>query len=70
MFIDLTNRLLTILFFMGLLVTLRHIYYLIQTYLTSTDEEPVKYRVSTESLIWLCISIAYVLTSIFNGIKL
>lgn len=70
MFIELTNRILTILFFMGLLVTLRHMYYFIQAYFTSTEEEPVKYRASTESLIWLCLSMAYILTVIFNGIKL
>jgi hypothetical protein len=70
MLIEIINRVLTTLFFMALLVTLRHVYYFIQAYFISTEEEPVKYKVSTQSLIWLCLSMAYVFTALVNGVML
>jgi hypothetical protein len=64
------NKILITLFLMACLTTLRHLYYFIQAYLTSTDEVPVKYRVSSISLLFLCISIAFILSSIITGITL
>ena len=54
---------------MSCLTTLRHGYYFIQTFVSSTNEEPVKYRISKLSLLFLCLSIGYILTSILMGIK-
>ncbi len=70
MLIEIINRVLTTLFFMALLVTLRHVYYFIQAYFTSTEEEPVKYKTSPQSLIWLCLSMAYVFAALVNGVML
>ncbi len=70
MLIDILNRILITAFFMSCLATLRHCYYFIQAYFTSTEEAPVKYRVSKMSLFFLCVSIAYILSVIFTGIKL
>jgi len=70
MILDILNKILIVLFFMSCLTTIRHAYYFVQAFFTSTDEEPVKYRISNTSLILLCISISYILTVIFTGIKL
>jgi hypothetical protein len=70
MLIDIINRILLVLLFMSGLTTIRHVYYFIQAYFTSTEEQPVKYRVSKAALFYLCISIAYILSVIFTGIKL
>ena len=64
------NKILITLFFMACLTTIRHAYYFTQAYLTSTDELPVKYRVSNVSLLFLCISIAFILSSIITGITI
>ena len=70
MLIDLSNKVLMICFFLSCLTTLRHGYYFIQAFLSSTEETPVKYRISKISLILLGISIAYILSSFFTGIIL
>ena len=70
MIIELINKLLVIFFFMSCLVTIRHGYYFIQALITSTEEEPIRYKLSDASLFYLCVSIAYILTVIFTGIKI
>lgn len=70
MLLDILNRTLMVLFFMSCLTTIRHGYYFVQAYFTSSEEEPVKYRVSKASLLFLCMSIAYIITVIFSGITL
>lgn len=64
------NKILTIIFFMSFLNTFRHTYYFIQAWLTSTQEMPTKYKVSNKSLILLGVSMAYLLMTLFTGIKL
>ena len=63
---DILNKILMILFFMSCLTTLRHGYYFIQALLTSTEEQPNKYKVSNTSLVLLCMSISYILTILFT----
>lgn len=70
MLIDLSNKVLMICFFLSCLTTIRHGYYFIQTFISSTEETPVKYRISNTSLILLGISIAYIISSLFTGITL
>lgn len=70
MLIDILNKFLVILFFVSLLNTFRHGYYFIQTWYTSTEETPIKYKLTNTSLFLLGMSIAYILTTIFTGIKL
>jgi hypothetical protein len=67
MILEILNKILTLSFFS--VTTFRHGYYFIQTYLSSTDE-PVKYRLSNRALLLLGISIAYLFTVIFTGVKL
>lgn len=64
------NKILIMLFFMACLNTLRHTYYFIQAFFQSTEEEPRKYRLQTTSLVLLGVSVAYILTVIFTGLKL
>lgn len=66
----LLNKVLMVLFFMSLLNTIRHAYYFIQAIVTSTEEQPIKYVISKNSLILLGLSISYVLSVIFTGIKI
>ena len=70
MLLDTLNKLLTVLFFISCLNTARHAYYFIQTWFTSTEELPVKYKITDKSLFLLGVSIAYILTAIITGIKL
>ena len=70
MILDTLNKLLMILFFVSLLNTIRHMYYFIQTWFTSTEDNPVKYKITPKSLFLLGVSIAYILTTILTGIKL
>lgn len=58
------------LFFMSLLNVMRHAYYFIQAFFQSTLEEPKKYKLEKTSLILLGLSLAYILTVIFTGIKI
>ena len=55
---------------MSLINVVRHGYFFVQTYSTSTPENPQKYKLSNISLITLWISMAYILSSIFTGITL
>ena len=55
---------------MACLNTIRHTYYFIQSLFPSTDDEPTKYRLPSTSLVLLGVSVAYILTVIFTGIKL
>lgn len=66
----LLNKVLMVLFFISLLNTIRHTYYFIQVIVTSTEEQPIKYVISKNSLILLGLSISYVLSVIFTGIKI
>ncbi len=70
MLIDILNRIFIMGFFLSCLTTIRHSYYFIQALLKSSEELPVKYKISKTSLILLGVSIAYILSVIFTGIKL
>lgn len=70
MLLDILNKVLIVLFFMSCLNFLRHTYYFIQTWFTSTEESPIKYILTNKSLLLLSMSIAYILTCIFTGVNL
>ena len=70
MFLEIINKILLSVFFLSCLNTIRHTYYFIQTWFTSTPEEPIKYRISNSALFILGLSVAFILTSIFTGIKI
>ena len=70
MFVEALNKLLLVLFFVSLLNTIRHAYYFIQAIVSSSEEEPIKYVISKSDLTMLGLSIAYILSVIFTGIKI
>jgi hypothetical protein len=70
MVLDILNKIFIVLYIMSCLNTIRHLYYFIQTILTSVEEETIKYRISNKSLLFLCISISYVLSGFFTGITI
>ncbi len=70
MLVEIINKVLLILLFMSSLNVIRHTYYFIQSFMTSTEETPLKYKISNTSLFVLSASIAYVLSVIFTGIKI
>jgi len=70
MITDILNKIFVLLLCLSSLNALRHTYYILQAFFTSTEELPVKYRLNDKSLFLLGISVAYILTVIFTGIKL
>lgn len=70
MIVDILNKILILAFFMSCLSVLRHGYYFMQAFLTSSEEEPVKYRISKTALVLLCVSMSYILTVILTGINI
>lgn len=70
MFIEIVNRVLILFFILSVLTILRHFYYFFQAFLTSSEEVPVKYKLSKTSLLFFGISVAYIIASIFTGIKI
>jgi len=70
MITDLINKILITMFFLAFLNVLRHGYYFIQSVLSSNEENPNKYKLQTKPLLFLGVSIAYVLTVIFTGIMI
>lgn len=67
---DVLNKILLIVLFMSSLNVVRHGYYFIQAWFSSSDDNPQKYRINNSSLWILSMSLAYILTSIFNGVYL
>ncbi len=70
MLVEIFNKILFTLFFMSCLTTIRHLYYFVQAYFLSSEELPIKYTVSKSSLFFLCLSIGYILSTLFTGIKI
>ena len=66
MILELLYDFYTLIFFMSLLNVIRHGYYLIQAWIASTEDQPIKYRLETKSLWILSFSLAYVITTIIN----
>lgn len=69
MLISLLNKLFFLIFFMSLFNVGRHIWEIVRR-LKSEDEYRKKYEVTTLDLILLGLSLSYLLSTIFVGIKL
>jgi len=68
--IEMINRILVLLFVFGILNIFRHGYYFIQAWVKSNDDAPMKYKMGNISLIFLGLSLAYIISSIFTGITI
>jgi hypothetical protein len=70
MVVDILNKVLLVLLFLSFLNILRHSYYFVQAFLINSDENPIKYKLNKTSLILLGISISYILSVFFTGVKI
>lgn len=64
------NKILLFLLFLSIVTVLRHLYYLISSFIRTTEENPVRYTLTRMQLFLLGTSIAFILTCIFSGISL
>jgi hypothetical protein len=69
MWLEILNRFLMMIFVLSLLNIFRTTFFLIGTFLKSNSETPEKFRLTKIELIFLGLSISYVITSMFSGIK-
>jgi len=65
---SLLDKILVLIFFMSILNLVRHIWNIFMV--LRNEDVPNKYELSKRELIFLGISVAYILTTIFTGIKL
>ena len=70
MLIELVERLLWIIFWLSTCNIIRHAYFFIQTWVKSDGENPEKYYLSYNSLLFLGLSIGYLITAFIKGINL
>lgn len=64
------NKILVMLFIFSILNIIRHLYYLIQVWVKSNNENPQKYYINKSSLIILGLTISYFVACLFEGIKI
>ena len=64
----LLNKILILIFFMSLLNLVKHVWNIFMV--LRNEDVPNKYELSKRELIFLGLSVAYILTTIFTGIKL
>jgi hypothetical protein len=67
---EIINKILVIIYVLAYLNVLRHGYYFIQAWVKSNEESPEKYKVNKTSLIFLGLSLAYIISSIFIGVTI
>jgi len=64
MLITYLNKILLTLFILGCLNIIRHLYYFIQTWVKVDEDNNVKYKLNSKSLILLGLSISYVIATL------
>lgn len=70
MVMEILDKIFMLVFFMATIITVRHGYYFLQAILNTDKKNTVKYVLTNKNLIILLVSISYLLTTIFTGIKL
>jgi hypothetical protein len=70
MLIDIVNKLLYILYFLSIADVVRTTFFLIGSFTKSNSETPEKFILTNRQLILLGLSIAYIFSTFFTGIKL
>lgn len=63
----LINKILYVIFFLSCLVLIRHGFLFYRNY---SNDEPKKYTVSVRQLLYISLSVAIILMSVFKGIGL
>lgn len=67
---EIINKILVMLFILCCLNVFRHTYYFIQAWVKSNNDNPTKYRMGTTSLLFLGISLAFVISTFITGITI
>jgi hypothetical protein len=67
---EIINKILVIIYVLACLNVLRHGYYFIQAWVKSNEESPEKYKVNKISLLFLGLSLAYIISSMFIGVTI
>jgi hypothetical protein len=70
MLVDILNKIFFVLFFLSCLNVIRTTFFLIGSFIKSDDEAPQKFRLTGRQLFLLGLSIAYIISTVFTGIKL
>lgn len=69
MLIDILNKVSVMLLMLSIINVIRHLFFVIGSFIKADEENPQKYRLYPRELWLLGLSIAYILTTIFTGIK-
>lgn len=70
MLIEILNKISVLILMLSILNFIRHTFFVIGSFIKSEDDNPQKYRLSTMQLLMLGLSISYILTIIFTGVKI
>lgn len=70
MLIEILNKVFYVLYFLSILNVVRSTFFLIGSFIKSSEENPEKFRLTPTQLILLGLSIAYIISSFFTGIKI
>tara|TARA_R110000796_G_scaffold18980_2_gene57142 strand:- start:8723 stop:8935 length:213 start_codon:yes stop_codon:yes gene_type:complete len=64
----LLNKVLLIVLILAISNIIRHGFLLVQTWMNNTVENRERYTISYRQLLWVGLSIAYIVTSIISGV--
>ena len=70
MLIDILNKLFFVLYFLSMANIARSVFFLIGSFIKSNSENPQKFILTTRQLFLLGLSIAYIISAFFTGIKI
>lgn len=70
MIIILLNKLLVLFFWLSICVIIRNCFFVLESWVKSKTDNPKKLSISKAGLIYLALSIGYVLTTFITGITI
>jgi hypothetical protein len=70
MLVEIINKFIMIVFILSILNIIRHSFFCVQMFVTSTEDNTKKYIISKSSLLLLGLSISYFITLIITGFSL
>ena len=70
MLIDILNKIFFVLFFLSMVNIVRVTFFLIGSFVKSDSKTPEKFRLTSRQLFLLGLSIAYIISTLFTGIKI
>lgn len=70
MLIEILNKIFFLLYFLSIATVLRTSFFLAGSFIKSDSANPEKFRLSSRQLLLLGVSIAYIASTFFTGIKI